>query len=249
MPVFPIFGNVSAYSILCTMANSRYIPNSDQGMLNWLKNFSATFATYAQQFGFGQQVVDSVKNDLSAFEYILELLEVFKSETKERTAYKEILKNGPLGAPLGNFPTLNELPPVPAVVPAGLIPRISSIVKRIKAHPLYTEAIGQDLGVVASALSASGQQSDSAKPQLSLTKMAGKIRIKYIKGKFQGIQLFSRRGSEKDFSLLANVTLTSYDDTRLNLQTGTPETREYYACYLLKDQLVGLNSDVVSEVV
>lgn len=225
------------------MAKTYYLPDADKDRAAWLKNFSSKFSSYAPILGFTPADVASVASDSVAFAYMLEVIEYFKTETQERTRYKDILKNGPVGAALGAVPEFLPLPPPPPVVAAGVFPRVSSLVKRMKAHPNYTEAIGKDCGLIGP------EQTlfkDEAKPTLDVAKVGGAVVLKYTKGTTGGIHLMSKRGSETEFSLLAVVTKTSYKDTRTNLVANQPETRHYCAWYMKNDQPIGQRSDQVS---
>jgi hypothetical protein len=225
------------------MAKSYYLPSSDKDRAAWLKNFSAKFNGYATTLGFTAADATSVANDSAYFSYALDVAEIYKSELKERTSYKDILRDGPIGSPLGALPTVPVLPPPPTVVLAGVFPRISGIVRRMKAFPTYTDAIGKDCGIIGTeTLSVAAVM----KPTLNITKEGGNVIVKYIKSSATGIQLWSKRGAEADFTLLAVVTKTSYKDTRPNLVTGQAETRVYKAWYIKEDQLIGQISDEVT---
>lgn len=127
-----------------------YLPYTDKDRAIWLKNFSVKFDGYATILGFAAADAANIAADSAAVNYMIDLLEVFKTETKERTAYKEKLTGGIIGEILGSMPTLPNLPPPPALVAAGVFTRLSGTIMRIKGHPAYTESIGKDLGIVAS---------------------------------------------------------------------------------------------------
>ncbi|MBY0426098.1 MAG: hypothetical protein K2Q22_10710 [Cytophagales bacterium] len=226
------------------MSTKTYLPETDKEKSVWLKNFAAKFAVYATQLGFLAADVTAIANDSAFFTWVLDLLEAFRTGTKDRTKYKNILRDGPLGTTLGAVPTAPAIAAAPTAVAAGVFPRISSYVKRIKAHPNYTEAIGQDMGIIGTDISFMSDDED--KPTLVTKKVGGVIQIKYVKGTADGIYLFSRRGSETEFSSLGVVTKTTYKDDRPNLIPGQPEKREYYAWFMKKDQKIGQESDTVS---
>ena len=228
------------------MAKSYYLPYGDRERLIWLKNFNTKFASYSATFGFTAAEVTSLANDTAAFGFHLEMSELFKTESRERTAYKDRLRDGPIGASLGVLPSVPTLPAPPPVVPAGIFPRVASIVKRFKAHLAYSEAIGQDLGIIGPepTLDLKGQR-----PVLIVSKKGKDVVIKYVRGKNDGIQLYCKRGNETDFEMVAVVNLASYADKRPNLVAGQPETRKYRAWFLLDDEVVGQESSEVSIVV
>jgi len=223
-----------------------FIPRTDKAKAIWLKNFALKFGLYANQFGFLASDVTSVTNDSAAFSYQLDILAIFASEMKERTSFKDLLRDGPIGTTALPNPTMPTLPNPPATVPAGIFPRISKLAKRIKTFASYTDSIGIDLGIVAPGDSSASFRMDEKKPALALTTDGGDIIVKYKKAGMEGIRLLSRRAGETDFTLLAVVTQVTYKDTRPNVVVGTPEVREYSAWYIEKDALTGQVSDVVS---
>ena len=112
-------------------------------------NFSTKFATYATTFGFVQADATAVRNDYIWLAFSVLQVDLFKTETSERVAYKNLLRDGPIGEPQAPYPSLGTISfPVPPVVAPGIIPRLRATVQRIKAHPAYTEAAGQDLGII-----------------------------------------------------------------------------------------------------
>jgi len=118
---------------------------------------------------------------------------------------------------------------------------IRPMVQRIKNHPNYTDEIGKDLGIVGPV---STIDYSTAKPVLKLTAGAGGLTIDFNKSDFDGVKIFSRRGSEPDFSFLANDTNPPYHDTRANMNSSAAELREYYAVYILNDEVIGLESEI-----
>lgn len=228
------------------MAKSYYLPIADKEKAAWLKNFSTKFNGYATTLGFTAADATAVANDSAYFSYALDVVETFRSELRERTSYKDILRDGPVGAPLGALPSVPVAPAPPTAVLAGVFPRISAIVKRMKAFPTYTEAIGKDCGIIGAEMVSVAA---IMKPTLTVSKEGGNVIVKYTKGTAAGIQLLSKRGTEVEFSLLAVVTKTSYKDTRPNLVTGQAETRVYKAWFIKDDEAIGQVSDDVTFVV
>jgi hypothetical protein len=221
------------------MAKTYYLPNSDKERAIWLKNFSSKFTGYAVDLGFTTADSTSVANDNAVYSYLLEQIEIFKTELNERQRYKDTLRNGPLGTALGGLPTLPDLPTPPTAVAAGVFPRVSAMVKRIKAHPAYSEAIGQDLGIIGAEYSL---DLIAMQPTLTLSKEPGTVILKYVRSGVNGIKLYCKRGAEQEYKFLSTVTLTSYRDRRPNLVPGQPEMRTYKAQFMQDDEEVGQES-------
>jgi hypothetical protein len=68
----------------------------------------------------------------------------------------------------------------------------------------------------------------------------------YFKAHVESI--YSKRGSETEFTYLATDTHSPYTDNRVKLDSGKPEERQYYAYYFSNDYEVGQASDIVTAV-
>jgi hypothetical protein len=120
---------------------------------------------------------------------------------------------------------------------------LRAMVRRIKAHPSYTTAVGEQLGIEGP--QASPPAGDGPRPDLrEASVVTGEVTIGFAKQGFSGVEIQSKRGAETAFSFLARDTESPYVDTRANL-AAAPETRYYQAQFLQKDALVGQWSDVL----
>ena len=109
--------------------------------------------------------------------------------------------------------------------------------------PGYTEALGKEAGLVGAEDST---DYNNLKPTISYTlKADGTVVISFKRNKMEGVKIYSRRGDQTAFEFLATDTSSPYTDTRANLVAGQPEKREYYAIHILKDEIVGLKSDIM----
>lgn len=75
------------------------------------------------------------------------------------------------------------------------------------------------------------------------------IKGRYAKHSHQGIDLYSCRTGEKEFTLLGRFNMSRWEDRRPNLVPAQPEQRAYYAVFVGRDQQVGAQSPTVSLVV
>lgn len=118
---------------------------------------------------------------------------------------------------------------------------------RVKAATGYTNAIGQQLGIIG--------EEDTTDLSTSAPTLTGKLitlpsglivaEIGFDKSISDGVKIFSRRGSETAFTPLAIDTSSPYVDNRPNLGAG-PETRQYQAVYMLNDEPIGNMSAILS---
>lgn len=117
---------------------------------------------------------------------------------------------------------------------------IRTTVKRIKTHPAYTEAIGQDIGVVGDEHTIDVPNSQ---PEITGKKDPSGWRLDFnLKGFFDGVNIYRQVAGEADFSFLALDTSSPYIDTDgTAIKPGT----SYYCYYVLSEREVGLKSNVV----
>jgi len=224
------------------MANA-YLPRDEAGQVIWYNNFQLKFATYALTIGFVAGDVTAVQNDYAMLAYTINLAAVFKEEAKERVQYKDTFLDGPLGIVTPAAPTIPTIAPPAVIPPPGILPRLSAIVQRIKAHPNYTEAMGQDMGIVGAT------PKPPANPKPTATAEAqpnSEILLKWVKGAFDGVHIESQRAGETTWTLIGMDTSSPYRDSRAPLVAGQPEVRRYRLRYFKNDTPLGDYSDIMT---
>ena len=86
-------------------------------------------------------------------------------------------------------------------------------------------------------------------PALVVSAELGVVYGRYTRHSHQGIDLYSCRTGESEFTLLGRFNMSRWEDRRPNLVPGQPEQRDYYAVFVDRDQQVGAQSPTVSVVV
>ena len=228
------------------MEQNPYLPTGDAAKDVWLGNFDEKLPGYSKKFVFDKPTTDSVHNDRLAFSYSMLLVEGVKTFEHNCVKYKKDIKLGELTNLIIETPVFVAPAGAPLIAVApGIFKRIAKLVKVIKNHPAYTEAIGKDLGIIGSENLGKDNPND-LKVVLTVKEAGGKIILKYYKGELDGVKIESKRGAEIEFTLLDKITQISYEDDRPMLLTGVPEIRQYRVWPILKDKIVGKVSDVVS---
>lgn len=223
------------------MATNTYLPRKDKDKAVWLTNFANKLPTHSATLAVTAAELSRVQNDALLFAYMISLVETFTTEKEERVNFKNILRDGPVGTPVGDFPEMPTIanPPLVEMVP-GIFPRVSQLIARIKKHTAYTTATGTDLGIIGAE-----QVIDipAMKPVLKLVLNAGKVEVQWKKGDASAIRIeVIRTGTA--FTFLAIDTEPDYIDTAA--LPATSGVWKYRAMYLISDELVGQWSDVVS---
>lgn len=221
------------------MKKAPYLPTDDAGKEQWLNNLSAKFPTYSALLGFVAADVTAMNNYAAYFVWLMKMTNIFTTEKENFTNYKNLIRNGAIGSAVGMPPALPPLPATPAAVPAGIFPIIANMISRMKSNPNYTDAIGQDLGIIGAE-----QIIDTAtmKPVLKLVFKGGQVEVQWTKGNADAVRIEVDRDG-KGFQFLGIDTVPHFTDTAL--VTG-PSTWKYRAMYMITDELVGQWSDVIS---
>lgn len=223
-----------------------FIPNSDSDRSIWLNNFSTKISTYATLTGISAAEVTAVQKDAAMYIYIINMLEAYKQTVNNITSYKNLLKHAVGQQHLGAIPSPPTLATAPAAVTEGVFDRISKLAKRMKASTNYTDAMGQDLGIIAATQTI---DVNSLQPDLKLNLDAGRPHIKCTKGYADAIDLYVDRKDGAGFVLIGRLLKLDYIDVA-NLPANTVLSEwDYKAMYVIGNGNVGLMSSVVSVVV
>ena len=111
------------------------------------------------------------------------------------------------------------------------------IQKKIKANDAYTDAIGDDLGIIGEEISIDPA---TAKPILTPSKVPQGWRLGFnLHGFFDGVNIYRKLPAQPAFIKLAYDSSSPYIDTDA-IQNGT----QYYAYYVIKDVETGQQSDI-----
>jgi len=221
------------------MPKTYYVPADDPGKCTWLNNFAMKLPTYSSTLGVTPAEETSVADDNAFWLYVCDARNQFNQFGKDWTAYKNGARSGPS---LGDMPTPQSLPGAPTMVEANIFGRITTLVARIKKHPGYTEAIGQDLDIIGDEQTV---DLNAMKPVLKLTLQAGRPNVGWKKSGMGSLEIHVDRGNGV-FTYLATDTVPDYLDTATLPAAGTSAVWKYKAIYRFNDEQVGQWSDVAS---
>ncbi|MBB5349970.1 hypothetical protein HNR46_000191 [Haloferula luteola] len=227
------------------MAKSDYIEQGNPSFSTQLLTFKNALGSYGVTLGLSEADMTQHGADADYLAYLLERDEVLKNASRQSSAWTRLIRQG--GTPTSGAPVAPVLPvEVPAVGP-GIEERFRALVRRIKAHPAYSEAIGLALGIEGS--QTTGPELATLAPVLKLTVAGGKVEIAWG---WQGygshldmIEILVDRGS--GFGPLTFDTTPGYTDTASF--PATPTRWAYKAIYHQGDSPVGQWSSEVSVIV
>ena len=227
------------------MSNSSYMPTNDGGKAELLEHLAVTLPKYAELLEISTADLENLKKKSASFRYALNTLYALQSYTQHYTEFKNSLRDG--GSGNADWP----LPPkfdenIPPAVECGVIPWVSALAARIKAHRNYTAAIGQDCWLIAAT---HVFDPGALKPALSFKNNVGHPVIVWTKGKASGIEIWVDRGDSNGFVFLTINTEPNTTDNAPLPASGSTAIWKYKAIYRLHDEQVGQWSDVISVMV
>jgi len=192
-----------------------YLPTGDGQLVIWLTNFQTKITTYGAGLGLAAGDITDLTNLCGNAIETIDEAEMKKNEAQNAVAAKETFKKD-------EFPGLRNA------------------IKRMKTSGSYTEAIGQDLGIIGS---------DSAlpdKPGLKAKARVNDVELSFTKKGLDGVNVYARLKGEASWTFLSRDTHSPYNDSRPLANAAIPETREYMCIGVMDDEEVGDPSDIVS---
>lgn len=228
-----------------TMAKSDYVKNRDADFAAQLAAFQLNIGTHAAALGLTPAQLTAQAADAAYYAYLVQCQDVAANHAQQWTAWRDQVRDGG-GSALSSAPEEVLLPtPVPAV-PPGIEARFRALVRQIKAHPTYSTAIGELLGIEGP--TSAPLDPATLKPQISLEPQGGHVFIRWgwqgHRQQLQMIEICVDRGDGQGFVFLAQDTTPNYLDT--TPPPATPTKWTYKAIYRADDQRTGLWSDEVS---
>ena len=227
------------------MPKSDYLKSRDTDFATQLSTFKLNLGSYAALLGISAAQTAALAADTDYFAYTLASHDIVLNQSKQWTAWKDLTRIGGT-PPASGSPAASQLPePVPAVAP-GVELRFRALVKQIKAHPAYNEAIGSALGIEGPASAA--PDLTTLKPKISLELTGGQVLVRWG---WQGqsafldmVEICVDRADGRGFTPLAFDTTPDYLDTSPLPPTLAKWT--YKVIYRVGDQRVGQWSDEVT---
>ena len=168
------------------MAKTDYVPRTDDALLVWHDQFKTTVTANIATFGLVAADATQVNADNADIHTKIATATSTAATAKQATADKNTSR-------------------------ATLEKHARALANRIKAHPAYTAAYGDLLGIV-------GPEDTTnlatSKPTLTGTPLiGGVVQLAFDKSVSEGVNIYARRGTEADFTFLARDTASPYVET------------------------------------
>lgn len=220
-----------------------FYPTSDTQLPPWHTTFNTECINYTASLvsvltaGVLLQVLNNKNNCV----VVVNATDEAKNYASEIVAWKEIILRAPKGTAVPAPPTAPVVPSLALGTLAGIEIYTRDLVAQIKAHPNYTEAIGQAMGIVGSAV-VIGTPSVAA---IALSQ--SQVQLNLTKAGYDVLAIDMRRGGGVWVQIgVANIA--TYIDNTAPLVAGQPEQREYRVQGIENNIRVGALSGIVSVV-
>lgn len=224
------------------MKKDYYLPRSEEDRVTWLNNFAAKLVYYAVKYGITPEELMDVQQSAQYYAALNDFLNQLRNSVtgvvEHRNSMFKGLKNGGILQQL-TLPMMN----LPMPVAPGIFVRVTSLVKRIKAHIHYTLADGEDLGIEGTEKTASA---DNVKPDIKLRLGAGGHPYMAWKKLDMDALEIHKMDENGVLKLLAIDLQPDFIDESPLPPPGKSEVWQYRVIYLKKDKREGQWSDIIS---
>jgi hypothetical protein len=215
-----------------------YIAFNDDAFVTQLKTFKATAPTYTADLDLTVAELAGQAADCNAFEYNVTAQSITRNAALQSTAFKNSSRMG-IDAGAVAAPVASVLPTVVPSVAAGIEARFRALVQRIKAHPNYTQAIGEALGIEGDLVSS--PDLTALAPTITATATGSAVQVGWGfggNGSFLDLcEIEVDRADGKGFVMLTFDSTPNYTDTTPYPVAATQWT--YRAIFRVGDHRVG----------
>ena len=222
------------------MKRTNYWPDNDADCVLFLQNIATKMANYVTALAITGPDQSFINLAAALAQSVVMYQDQAKKFSKDWSAMKKTVFSGNPADPLPAWPKWNGPDTAPIGLASGIERRVRVIVRRWKAAPGYTQAIGLDLGIVGEEINIDPA---IAQPDLSVRMNGGRPEIDWNKQHMEALELEVDRGAGPQ--LLTIVTSGSTVDEHPLPGPGQSAVWTYRAIYRLNNQRVGLWSDPV----
>lgn len=227
------------------MARAAWFPRTLDGQQNMFMNVKDKIGAYEVPFGMTPAQVAAIVAICEKCLYILEYVRESKSTMNALTEWRDIIFEGdPVGGAAPKAPDFTAFVD-PTGLSIGMFDQFRKDIDLVKRLPGYTEAAGEDLGIVGTETVT--EPLAEMKPGLSFTTSAGyEVAVKGKMQRMDAIRLEFRLNGTSEWVQVAFLTGTPATFTIPPMDGGKPETGDIRGRYIKKNQPVGEYSDLAT---
>ena len=211
------------------MANQPFFPKREGDQTFWFSNIQSKAANYYTALDISTARQTKLTLTLN---WLIWTWQVYgPTRRPEGPAATNWRNNHATGTP---DPAASAVPPVPATLTPpsgtpyfGMLTWLFEEIARWKTAEGYTDTIGKDLGVIGAAAT-----THDAPPSLTQGTLAqNSAELRFVLHEHDGVWIESQRQGDAGFSPSGSDTASPWTDTRPVKVPGTPEWRDYRACW------------------
>lgn len=222
------------------MSNPTAIPTDDSSKLTLLRHINSVLPGMATQLDINSDQLARLASAGAWFAFALDYQTALKNAATAAVAFKQVMRDGPVGGGL-TVHALSLPPPPEGAAFEDVFGFLGDLIAQIKRHPHYTEAVGQALNIIP-AKSAAADLS-SVQPQLVASMVQGQPMLNWSKNGLDSLEIEVDRGN--GFSLMTIDMSPGHLDNAPLPPAGSAAIWKYRAIYRQKDQRVGQWSAVL----
>jgi len=208
-----------------TMSINSFYPSTEVAQIVWLSHYALKLPINGPTCGISAEEITSTQQDITYWTWVLQFWHpAIQRDAKEATAHKQLMIAG-IGKSGITQPLPTSFPSPPPTPEPNMQRRLFSQIARIKVSLNYTDVIGHDLGIIASANTVEHLIPEFT-VSVELGKAGSRVRIDFKKYGHDGIWIESRINNG-DWIFLAIDTVKPYYDERSMDAGNTHETRQY----------------------
>lgn len=228
--------------------SQKWFPSSLQERAAWYDNFSTQIGAIGLTLGIGMTAAEITEvgednGNIQALATGSVTLDFFAEAYRQ---YRKIFTEGDIGDPIPDFPASPTFTLPNPSQPTGAFERLVKLVDRIRTSPVYTDELGALLGIIPQ--KGDDLAVDELKPALKANAMPGNlVQVDFVRGKTDGVQIETLIDGAGGW---ANAGKYFKSPAQLNIPNGTgnPHSVQIRARFVMGNNAVGLNSDIIQVV-
>jgi hypothetical protein len=220
-----------------------YVKTADADFAAQLELYAKVLPKYQKLLSVSDADIKGAADDALYFRWALNVQVQVQAFSPSVTGFKDLLRRGSNNEVLTAQPVSPVFDLAPDMVAANVEMRYTKSADARKADLNYTTDIGKELGIVAA--TSVFVPNDGVCVLTVKLSFGGHPLLHYVKGKYEGAQIWKDSGDGKGFVLLATSIHPDYLDLTPLPAAGISATWKYKAILLYKDTQVGKWSAVI----
>jgi hypothetical protein len=224
--------------------SNKWFPTNLNDRFIWFQNFNNQLQIIGASLGLAPTDLTATSNDAEWMSFLATTSAAVDAYSDAVRLFRKTITEADLGDPIPAWPADITFT-TPVAVPTGIFERLDNLVKRIRVAPAYTPEIGGILGIIP--VKGDSLAPTEMKPVLKANAMpANVVEVSFVRGKTDGVSI------ETNVDGAGWTTIGKFFSSPAELNvpdgTGNPHSVQLRARYVDGNELIGLNSDIITVV-